>query len=70
MRAELPMARGPEPLQVAPVDAQQRIAAGAVVVDTREPNEFRAGHVAGANLLPPAEVADRIGQLVPELDQP
>jgi molybdopterin/thiamine biosynthesis adenylyltransferase/rhodanese-related sulfurtransferase len=59
-----------EPRQVTPSEAQGRMAAGAVVIDTREPHEFKTGYVAGANLLPPIEVADKIGQLVPNLDQP
>ena len=70
MTRELPLARGSEPIQVTPADAQRRMAAGAVVIDTREPNEFQAGHVAGANLLPPAQVASGIAELVPDLDQP
>jgi rhodanese-related sulfurtransferase len=69
MSRELPVARGPEPIQVTPGDAQRRIAAGAVVIDTREPNEFQAGHVAGANLLPPAQVATGIADLVPDVNQ-
>ena len=60
----------PEPRQVAPADAQQRIVAGALVLDTREPHEFAAGHVAGANLVPPLELADRIAALAPDKDQP
>lgn len=38
-------------------------AAGAVVIDVREPYEYSAGHVAGARLLPLA----RLPQRVPEL---
>ena len=68
---QLPVIGGArEPRQVTPSDAQSRIAAGAVVVDTREPHEFRAGYVSGANLLPPADVTAGISQLVPSLDQP
>jgi rhodanese-related sulfurtransferase len=36
---------------------------GAVVIDVREPEEFVAGHVPGAQSMPMAEVAARIGEL-------
>ena len=60
----------PEPRQVSPADAQQRMSAGAFVLDTREKHEFATGHVAGANLVPPAELADRIAALAPDKDRP
>jgi rhodanese-related sulfurtransferase len=38
-------------------------AAGALVVDVREPGEFRAGHVLGAKLMPLATMPARRGEL-------
>jgi rhodanese-related sulfurtransferase len=38
-------------------------AAGALVVDVREPSEYLAGHVPGAKLLPLAAVPARLGEL-------
>jgi len=35
----------------------------AVVVDVRDPNEFRAGHIAGALNLPAADLPVRAGEL-------
>jgi molybdopterin/thiamine biosynthesis adenylyltransferase/rhodanese-related sulfurtransferase len=52
--------------EVAPAEAEGLIAAGAALIDTREPHEWQAGHLAGATLLPPAEVAGRIGEVVPD----
>ena len=37
-----------------------------VVVDVREPWEFRKGHVPGASLIPLGELASRLGELDPE----
>ncbi len=36
---------------------------GAVVVDVREPDEYEAGHVPGARLIPLGELVDRVGEL-------
>ena len=44
----LPMARGPV-REVTPAEAEQLIAAGAVLLDTREPHEWNAGHLAGGD---------------------
>ena len=41
----------------------ERLAAGAVVVDVREPDEYTAGHVASARPLPLAEVPERAGEV-------
>ena len=38
----------------------ERVAAGALVIDVREPDEYRAGHVPGAQLIPLATVPDRL----------
>jgi rhodanese-related sulfurtransferase len=40
-----------------------RLAAGALVIDVRQPDEYEAGHVPGARPIPLAEVPDRIGEL-------
>src|SRR4051794_35651736 len=37
-----------------------RMATGAVVVDVREPDEYEAGHVPGALLVPLSDLADRV----------
>lgn len=43
---------------------------GHVVIDVREPDEWRTGHVARAVHLPLAKVATRIGELVPDRGTP
>ena len=58
------------PPRVTPSEAQQLIADGAVLVDTREQHEWDAGHVAGATLLPPATVLERIAQVAPDKTKP
>jgi molybdopterin/thiamine biosynthesis adenylyltransferase/rhodanese-related sulfurtransferase len=40
------------------------------VIDVREQNEWDAGHVAGATLLPLGDVPQRIGEVVPDRDTP
>ena len=44
------------------------LAAGAVVIDVREPDEYAAGHIPGAWPLPLGEVAARHGEV--PTDQP
>jgi rhodanese-related sulfurtransferase len=39
------------------------LAAGATVLDVRNPDEYEEGHVAGAILLPLGELADRIDEV-------
>jgi phage shock protein E len=43
-------------------DLHQAAQAGAVVIDVREPSEFREGHVAGSVLVPLATVAARANE--------
>jgi rhodanese-related sulfurtransferase len=43
----------------------ERVAAGALVIDVREPDEYRAGHVPGAQLMPLATVADQLSSFNP-----
>ena len=38
----------------------ERVAEGALVIDVREPDEYRAGHVPGAQLMPLATVPDHL----------
>jgi molybdopterin/thiamine biosynthesis adenylyltransferase/rhodanese-related sulfurtransferase len=40
------------------------------VIDVREQGEWDAGHVAGATLLPLADVPQKIGEVVPDKDTP
>ena len=43
---------------------------GRVLIDTREPHEYAESHIDGANLIPPAMVADNIEAKVPrQVDQ-
>ena len=44
---------GPNPLEIAPADAHTLVADGkAVLVDVREPNEWRGGHASPAKHIP------------------
>jgi rhodanese-related sulfurtransferase len=36
---------------------------GALLIDVREPNEFRGGHAAGARSIPLGQLADRAGEI-------
>jgi molybdopterin/thiamine biosynthesis adenylyltransferase/rhodanese-related sulfurtransferase len=56
--------------EVWPAEAEQLIAAGAALIDTREPHEWQSGHLRGATLIRPAEVAARIGEVVPDRERP
>ena len=46
-----------------PLEALAARAAGAVVVDVREPDEYAAGHIPGALSLPQADLASRLDEL-------
>ena len=52
--------------EVLPAEAVQLIDAGAVLLDTRETNEWNAGHLAGATLLRPADVISKVASLAPD----
>jgi rhodanese-related sulfurtransferase len=41
---------------------------GLIVIDVRNPSEFGAGHIAGAQSIPLAELADRIDELRSDID--
>ncbi len=69
------MATATEPLdlikqrieEVDPPAAREEVAAGdAVLLDTREPHEWDDAHLEGAKLVPPASVAERVPELVPD----
>lgn len=50
--------------EATPAEAHERLAAeGAVLVDVREPHEWRAGHAVGARLIPLGELAQRADEL-------
>lgn len=42
----------------------------ALVLDVREPNEFKAGHLLNAQLIPLGKLKERIGELAKYKDQP
>ncbi|MEX2548203.1 MAG: molybdopterin-synthase adenylyltransferase MoeB [Chloroflexota bacterium] len=65
---QLPMARGPV-REVMPAEAADLIAAGAVLIDTRETHEWNAGHLEGATLIPPIEVVEKVTQLAPDKEK-
>ena len=53
--------------EVTPQEAFQELDSGdAILIDTREPHEYAESHIEGANLLPPAMVADNIADKVPD----
>src|SRR5688500_8879687 len=52
--------------ELMPAAAAELIAGGATLLDTREPHEWKAGHLAGATLLPPADVVAKVEQVVPD----
>jgi rhodanese-related sulfurtransferase/glyoxylase-like metal-dependent hydrolase (beta-lactamase superfamily II) len=49
--------------EVDPLTAEQLAGRGAILLDVREPEEWEAGHVAGARLLPMGQVQDRAQEL-------
>ena len=61
----------PSPVrEITPAQAQELIDKGSALLDTREQHEWRAGHLAGATLLPPIEVAARVEEIVPDKAEP
>lgn len=56
--------------EISPAQAVEMIAAGAVLLDTRELHEWKSGHLAGATLVPPVEVLDRAGQVASDTTKP
>src|SRR3954447_14074970 len=56
--------------EISPDEAQKLIDQGAALLDTREKHEWNAGHLAGATLIPPIEVASRVEDVVPDKAKP
>lgn len=52
--------------ELLPAAAAQLIESGAILLDTREPHEWNAGHLFGATLVPPAELVARVAGLAPD----
>jgi molybdopterin/thiamine biosynthesis adenylyltransferase/rhodanese-related sulfurtransferase len=57
--------------QLSVQEAHDEIEAGGdfVLLDPREPHEYAEAHLEGANLVPPAEVLERIDELAPDSSQ-
>ncbi|TAM73117.1 rhodanese-like domain-containing protein [bacterium] len=53
---------------ITPTEARRRIAAGALLIDVRERDEWDDGHVAEARHLPLAELPDCMGTLPKECE--
>ena len=49
-------------------DEVTEIPAGALVIDVREPYEWRAGHIDGARHIPLGDIANRLGELPRDAD--
>ncbi|MCX7622888.1 MAG: rhodanese-like domain-containing protein [Thermomicrobium sp.] len=52
--------------EVTPTEAQARQRTGALVIDVREPHEWKTGHIPGARLIPLDELPLRVAELDPE----
>lgn len=48
---------------MSPAEASARVAAGAILLDVREDDEWAAGHVPGATHIPLSQLASRVGEL-------
>lgn len=51
------------PLEVSPTEASQMQTEGAFVLDVREQDEWDAGHVEGATLIPLGDLPNRLSEL-------
>ncbi|GAC1408911.1 MAG: rhodanese-like domain-containing protein [Candidatus Velthaea sp.] len=56
------------PNDVSPAEAQACLAAGAVLFDVREPDEWEAAHVANSSLIPLDTVSERLGEIPRDRD--
>ncbi|MBK8294870.1 MAG: molybdopterin-synthase adenylyltransferase MoeB [Solirubrobacterales bacterium] len=53
--------------EITPNEAYEELqSSDAILIDTREPYEYVESHIDGANLIPPAMVADNIAEKVPD----
>lgn len=51
------------PLEVSPQRTAELLASGAFVLDVREPDEWTAGHIDGATLIPLGDLPNRISEV-------
>ena len=58
-----------EYIKISPREARDMITVDVVILDVRTQEEYDAGHVANAVLLPYDEVRERIAALVPDKDK-
>jgi rhodanese-related sulfurtransferase len=58
----------PSVAEVTPQQAHSRQASGAVIVDVREPDEWRAGHIPGAVHIPLGQLGRQLHRLDRESD--
>lgn len=56
--------------ELEPAAAVQVVNRGALIVDCRDPDAFRSGHIVGARNIPLAELGDRVGELKRKRDKP
>jgi adenylyltransferase/sulfurtransferase len=56
------------PLEVSPQEAQVALAAGAFLLDVREPWESQERRISGAVLIPLVELPGRVGELPEDRD--
>lgn len=53
----------PAAARLSPAQVQQAADAGAQLVDVRTPEEFQAGHIQGAKLIPLQELENRLDEI-------
>lgn len=51
------------PAEISVDEAAQLREEGAFILDVREPQEWEAGHISGANLIPLGEIPDRLDEI-------
>jgi len=56
--------------EISPVQARQRIAQGALLLDVRDKEEFESGHIDGAVNISRGTLEMRIGEVAPDKDAP
>ncbi len=66
------LSRSVVPVKITPEEAKRMMdeESGVVILDVRTKEEFDAGHIKGAVLLPDAEVADKAAELLRDKDAP
>jgi len=53
----------PEVDDYTPEQAQEEVARGAILIDVREPHEWAAGRMPGAQLIPMGDIPNRVADL-------